>query len=140
MRLSTKSRYGTRLLLDLACRKDTGYVQLGEVAKRLDVSMKYLEQIILPLKRAKYVESIRGAKGGHRLAMRPEDISVGEVVALLEGGPELVACQSVPGYCEKTDTCRTRVLWQEASKAFFDKLNTVTLADLIYDGCGKSGI
>lgn len=140
MRLSTKSRYGTRLLLDLATRQESGYIQLGEVAKRLDVSMKYLEQIILPLKRAKYVESIRGARGGHRLAKKPEEISVGEVVALLEGGTDLVACLSVPGYCDKRDTCTTRTLWREASRAFFEKLNKVTLADLLTEGCEKSGI
>lgn len=140
MRLSTKSRYGTRLLIDLACRKDSGYVQLGEIARRLDVSMKYLEQIILPLKRAKYVESIRGAKGGHRLAKKPEDISVGEVVSLLEGGPDLVACLSVPGYCDRLDSCKTRNLWRDASMAFFEKLNKVTLADLVSEGCDKSGI
>lgn len=126
--------------MDLAGRNDDSFVQLGEVAKRLDVSMKYLEQIILPLKRAHFVESIRGARGGHRLAKKPADISVGEVVALLEGGPELVACLSVPGYCEKKDSCKTRLLWQDASQAFFEKLNKVTLADLINEGCEKSGI
>ncbi len=139
MKLSTKSRYGTRLLLDLAGRLDAGYIQLADVAARLDVSMKYLEQIILPLKRARYVESTRGARGGHRLARPAEEIRMGEVVALLEGGVDLVACLSSPDFCDKTDTCATRELWRQASNAFFDKLNSVTLADLVKEGCKKGG-
>lgn len=134
MKLSTKSRYGTRLLLDLAANYEEGYIQLGEIAKRLDVSMKYLEQIILPLKHKNYVTSARGARGGHRLARPPEDIRVGDVVALLEGGEELIDCARNPTSCEKVDTCVTRALWREAAQAMFDRLNAVTLADLLEKG------
>ena len=86
MKLSTRSRYGTRMLLDMAQHYNQGPVQVGDIAKRQGISVKYLEQIIIPLKRAGYVKSARGPKGGHALARRPEEITVGEIVALLEKG------------------------------------------------------
>jgi Rrf2 family protein len=74
MKLSTRSRYGTRLLVDLARHNDQAPIQIGEVSKRQDISVKYLEQLIRLLKRAGFVNSVRGAKGGHLLAKRPEEI------------------------------------------------------------------
>ena len=68
MKLSTRSRYGTRILVDLARHKDQGPVQIGEISKRQDISVKYLEQLIRPLKQANLVTSVRGPKGGHLLA------------------------------------------------------------------------
>ncbi|MDI6796483.1 MAG: Rrf2 family transcriptional regulator [Desulfatibacillaceae bacterium] len=131
MKLSTRSRYGARLLLDLALNQGQGFVQLGEAAKRLGVSMKYLEQIILPLKKKGLVDSVRGAKGGHRLAVKPGDLRVGDVVALLEGGMDLIECARDAGICGQSPTCVTRRLWQDAARAMFEKLNEVTFADLL---------
>jgi Rrf2 family protein len=85
MKLSTRSRYGTRILVDLARNKDKGPIQIGEISKRQDISVKYLEQLIRPLKKAKLVTSVRGPKGGHLLAENPENISLGQVVRLFEG-------------------------------------------------------
>ena len=87
MKLSTRSCYGARLMLDLAQHYDEGFTQLGEVATRQDISVKYLEQIIIPLKKGLYVKSARGAKGGHMLTRPPNNITVGEIVALLEAWP-----------------------------------------------------
>ncbi|MCX5888435.1 MAG: Rrf2 family transcriptional regulator [Deltaproteobacteria bacterium] len=138
MKLSTRSRYGTRMLLDLAQHYNQGPVQLGEIAKRQNISLKYLEQIIIPLKKAHYVESRRGPKGGHLLAKPPELITVGEIVALLEEGTNLVECVVHAELCERSQNCPTRLIWQEAAQAMFDKLKTVTLADLLVtDRCGK---
>ena len=81
MKLSTRSRYGTRLMLDMAQHYREGPIHLGDIAKRQDVSVKYLEQIIIPLKKAHYIESVRGSKGGHILTKPPEEITVGEIVA-----------------------------------------------------------
>jgi Rrf2 family transcriptional regulator, iron-sulfur cluster assembly transcription factor len=131
MKLSTRSRYGTRLLLDMAQHYREGPIQLGDIARRQDVSVKYLEQIIIPLKKAHYIESVRGRKGGHILAKPPEEITVGEIVALLEEGSSLVACVEDATICERADTCPTRLLWKEAHEAMFDKLEAVTLADLV---------
>jgi Rrf2 family iron-sulfur cluster assembly transcriptional regulator len=131
MKLSTRSRYGTRMLLDLAQNFSGGPVQLGDIAKRQNISVKYLEQIIRPLKKANYVKSFRGSKGGHMLNKSPEKIAVGEIVALLEGGSGLTNCLKKPETCDRVDDCLTRHLWREASKTMFDKLNNITFADLL---------
>lgn len=131
MKLSTRSRYGTRLLLDLAQHYNQGPIQLGDIAKRQDISVKYLEQIIIPLKKAHFVESVRGPKGGHFLAKPPEEITVAEVVALLEDGASLVECTERAEICQRANTCPTRLIWKEASQAMFDTLRSVTLADLV---------
>jgi Rrf2 family iron-sulfur cluster assembly transcriptional regulator len=130
MKLSTRSRYGTRLLLDMAQHYDQGPIQLGDIAKRQDISVKYLEQIIIPLKKANYVLSVRGPKGGHFLAKPPEDITLGEIVALLEEGLSLVECSEHAEVCGRSATCPTRPIWKEAAQAMFDKLDAITLADL----------
>jgi Rrf2 family transcriptional regulator, iron-sulfur cluster assembly transcription factor len=134
MKLSTRSRYGTRLILDMAQHQDKVPIQLGEIAKRQNISLKYLEQIIRPLKRANYVKSFRGAKGGHILAKAPGQITVGEVVAVMEGGSFLASCLKSPRACQRAGECPTRFLWMEASRAFFERLNQITFADLLAAG------
>jgi len=131
MKLSTRSRYGTRLMLELARHYREGPLQLGDIAKRQDVSVKYLEQIIIPLKKAHYIESVRGRKGGHVLTRPPEEITVGEIVALLEESSGLVECAQDTTVCERADTCPTRLLWKDAYEAMFDRLEAITLADLV---------
>ena len=131
MKLSTRSRYGTRLIVDLAQHYDEGYVQLGAIAKRQDISVKYLEQIIIPLKKGLYVKSARGAKGGHMLTKPPAEITVGEIVALLEAKPCFAECSANPEVCERSNTCLTRDLWKEAAEATYEKLNAVTFSDLL---------
>jgi Rrf2 family protein len=131
MKLSTRSRYGTRLMLDMAQHYREGPIHLGDIAKRQDVSVKYLEQIIIPLKKAHYIESLRGSKGGHILTKPPEEITVGEIVALLEEGSGLVACAQDTTVCERAGICPTRLLWKEAYEAMFDRLEAITLADLV---------
>jgi Rrf2 family protein len=131
MKLSTKTRYGTRLILDMAQHYGQGAIQLGEIANRQNISLKYLEQIIRPLKKANYVKSFRGAKGGHMLTKPPEKISVGEVVAVLEGGKTLVRCEDNPKNCERVVSCLTRYLWLEAADAMFQRLSSITFADLL---------
>jgi Rrf2 family transcriptional regulator, iron-sulfur cluster assembly transcription factor len=131
MKLSTRSRYGTRLMLDMAQRYDDGPIHLANIAKRQGISVKYLEQIIIPLKKAKYILSMRGPKGGHRLARPPEEITVGEIVALLEEGTSLADCSDRDEVCERSSTCLTRRLWKEAAQAMFDKLHAITLADVL---------
>lgn len=131
MKLSTRSRYGTRLVLDMAQHHGGRPIQLSEIAKRQNISLKYLEQIIRPLKKAKYIESFRGSKGGHKLTKAPDRITVGEIVALLEGGDSLTQCNRDPEACDRMDECLTRYLWQEASRAMFDHLNNITFAEVL---------
>jgi len=131
MKMCTKSRYGLRLMMDMARHYRQGPVQLGEIAKRQDISVKYLEQIIIPLKKAHYITSLRGRKGGHILNKPPEEISVGEIVALLEKTTTLLDCSNHTDLCDSSPTCPVRLLWQEAIQAMFDRLHAVTLADLV---------
>lgn len=134
MKLSTRSRYGTRLILDMAQHFGKAPIQLGEIARRQQISLKYLEQIIRPLKNANYIKSFRGSKGGHVLTRSPGEITVGEVVALLEGSSYLTHCAIDPERCDRIDMCLTRFVWIEASKAMFDRLNRITFADLLESG------
>ncbi|MBW2623994.1 MAG: Rrf2 family transcriptional regulator [Deltaproteobacteria bacterium] len=131
MKLSTRTRYGTRLLFDLARHCHKGPVQIGEVARRQNISVKYLEQIIRPLKKAELVFSVRGPKGGHVLAKSPDEISLGQIVRLLESNTELVDCVSNPADCEMSDDCRVRFAWQEATRVLYDKLDSITISDLL---------
>ena len=143
MKLSTRSRYGTRMILDLAQHHGKGAVQLGEIAKRQNISLKYLEQIIRPLKQAGFIKSFRGAKGGHILNKSPEEVTVGEVVSVLEGGNTLVNCDREPEVCDRVDSCVTRYIWMEAASAMYDRLAAITFADLLTmnaNGCQEKFI
>ena len=137
MKLSTRSRYGTRMVLNLAENYNEGPVQIGQIAKHLDVSVKYLEQLIIPLKKADLIKSVRGPKGGHILAKPPEKITVGEIVKILEGGIDLSDCIADPKICQNTEVCVTRSVWQEATDAMYEKLNSTTFADMIDKGKTK---
>ena len=131
MKLSTRSRYGARILVDLARHKDQGPVQIGEISKRQDISVKYLEQLIRPLKQANLVTSVRGPKGGHLLAENPENISLGQVVRLFEGQTDLVECVSFPNKCPMSDDCQVRLAWRDATEVLYDKLDATTISDLM---------
>jgi len=131
MRISARTRYGTRLVLDMARRHGQRPMSLTDISRRQNISLKYLEQIITPLKRAGIVESFRGAKGGHRLRRSPREITVGEVFALLEGGTSLTDCSQLPRVCERSQGCVMRRVWMEAASAFYEKLSSTTFEDLI---------
>ncbi len=131
MKLSTRSRYGARILVDLARHKDQGPVQIGEISKRQDISVKYLEQLIRPLKKAKRVTSVRGPKGGHLLAEKPENISLGQVVRLFEGQSDLVECVRFPEKCPMSDDCQVRLAWRDATEVLYEKLDSTAISDLM---------
>lgn len=136
MRLSTRSRYGVRMVLDIALNGDDGPVRIGDIAKRQGISMKYLEKLIRILKQAGYIKSKRGPKGGHSLARPLQEITVGEVVRVLEGQSALTACVEDEKACQTCDNaadCLTRELWTEASEAMFAKLDSYTLAEVVKD-------
>ena len=133
MKLSTRSRYGARILVDLARNDDQGPVQISDISKRQDISVKYLEQLIRPLKQANLITSIRGPKGGHLLLEKPEKITLGQVVRLFEGQSELVECISKPQKCAMSDDCKLRLAWEDATHVLLNKLDTITIADLMKD-------
>jgi len=135
MKLSTRSRYGTRMLLDIAEHGNGKPVPVSEISKRMGVSVKYLEQLIRPLNKAKYLKSVRGPKGGHLLAKPPAEISVGEIVRLLEGGVHLTECVTAPETCENAEGCRTRKVWLKATLAMNGILDGISLEDLRQANC-----
>ena len=131
MKLSTRSRYGARILVDRARNSKQGPVQIGEISKRQDISVKYLEQLIRPLKQANLVNSVRGPKGGHLLAVKPEDVTLGQIVRLFEGQSELVECISNPQKCSMSDDCQVRLAWGDATRVLYENLDNTTIADLM---------
>lgn len=133
MKLTTRSRYGTRMVLDIAQHAGDGPVRIGDIAKRQKVSVKYLEKLIRELRDAGLINSRRGPKGGHMLGKPAEDISVGEVVRVLEGHRHLVFCVRGKDQCERSAECLTRQLWRIASEAMFEKLDSISFADLVHD-------
>jgi len=133
MKISTRGRYGTRMMLDLAAHHDQGPTPLREIANRQDLSVKYLEQLIIPLKAAGYIRSVRGARGGYTLARKPDKISVGQIIKVLEGGLSLVDCVEDPKVCEREKNCPTRDIWLRMSERLMEELSSLTLRD-VWDG------
>jgi Rrf2 family protein len=131
MKISTRGRYGVRLMLELAAHYGMGSVLLKNIAEQQHISEKYLWQLINPLKSAGLVRSIRGAKGGYVLAKPPADITMKDIMGVLEGSLCLVDCVDNPAACDRSRSCVTRDLWGEASQIFTSKLESVTLADML---------
>lgn len=115
----------------MAQHYNNGVIQLSDIAKRQDISLKYLEQIIIPLKKAKYVSSVRGARGGYLLEKSPKDMTIGEIVSLLEGGTTICQCSEKPDTCDRVNICLTRDVWIDAANVMYEKLNSITFFDLL---------
>ncbi len=131
MKLSTRSRYGTRALLDLAEHRGEKPVQLKDIAGRQNISLHYLEHIITPLVGAGIVRSTRGARGGLNLTRHPRDVKLSEIVKLLEGVNTPVDCIDNPECCKRSDFCVTRDVWNEMKQAIDATLEAITLQDLL---------
>ena len=125
IKLSTKGRYGTRLMLNLARhyndKKEA--IILKSVSDDEEISIRYLEQIIIPLKISKLVKSIRGAGGGYTLARKPAEIKVSEILLALEGTCCLVDCVEDEDYCDRTNICATHDIWDKEAMAIKMKMN-----------------
>ena len=132
MKLSTRTRYGIRALLDIALQSNREPVRLKEIARRQEVSLSYLEHIVGPLIAGGILRSTRGPGGGVSLLRRPEDIPLVEVMRLLEGPLSAADCVYHPGVCPRSTLCATRTLWTELSDAIEGVLKSKTLADLAW--------
>jgi Rrf2 family protein len=119
------------MMLDLAAHHDQGPTPLRAIAKRQDLSVKYLEQLIIPLKAAGFIRSVRGARGGYTLARQPEKISVGQIIETLEGGLSLVDCVEDPELCEREEECLTRDIWLKMSEQLMNELSSLSLRDVL---------
>jgi Rrf2 family protein len=131
MRLSTRGRYGTRLMVDLAQHYANGPVPLAEIAKRQDLSAKYLEQLIILLKGAGLIRSVRGRRGGYMLARKPEEISVGEIVETLEGRLSVVDCVLEPDLCYRAIECPSRDIWVGMTEMIKKQLFSLSLGNIL---------
>lgn len=129
--VSTKGRYGLRVLLDVALHQEQGPVALSEIARRQDISQKYLWQVINPLKKAGFLHSTRGTQGGYVLARDPRAITVRDIVEVLEGPVTLVACVNDPGTCERSLDCTAHEVWCEIEAKVVAAMAGVTLRDIV---------
>ena len=132
MRISTRGRYALRLMLDLATNYTGKPIRLKDVAKRQEISDKYLEQIISILNKAGYVRSIRGPQGGYLLTRQPEEYTVGMILRLTEGSLAPVAClESDVNTCDRSENCVTLRVWEKLKDAIDGVVDHITLADLL---------
>ena len=130
LRLSTKGRYGLRAMLDLAQASPGAPVMMGEIAARQGFSRKYLHSLLVTLKGAGLVRSVRGARGGYVLARPPGEIRAREVFEALEGKLAINHCLEKASLCSRARRCPTRRLWKEVNDAIATVMDRVTLEDL----------
>ncbi len=133
MRISTRVRYGVRLMLELALHNNQGPIFLKDIARRQDISEKYLSQIIIPLRTAGLVKSFRGAHGGYELKRPPEEITLRDVVEALDGEFTLVECLAHPEACDRVGHCVTQQVWRRLGQVMAETLEKVTLKNLVTD-------
>ena len=131
MKLSTKGRYGTRALLDLALRYGEGPIPLKDIAQRQRIPLPYLERLISPLKAAGIIKSSRGARGGIWLVKPPQEVRLNEMTSLLEGSVAPVECVNNAKTCSHSDLCIARAIWGEMKKAMNGVLESTSLQDLV---------
>jgi len=134
LKLSTRSRYGLRLLFELSLDYgNNNYLFLKDISGRQGISEKYLSNIIIPLKAAKIVNSSRGAHGGYTLAKPPEKVTVKEVIDILEGNSIVVECLNNSAVCDRINQCPTQDLWRKLESVINNFLASVTLRDIVDD-------
>jgi len=131
MKLSTKTRYGIRAILELAENYGKGPLQLRAIAQTQDISVKYLEQLMALLKSAGFVRSIRGSKGGYILANNPNQIKLSDVFNALEGPIVTTECLENNTYCQRVADCAVRQVWAQVQQAIMNVLQSKTLQDLV---------
>lgn len=134
MKLSTKSTYGLRAILDIALDNKNSAVSIMDISKREDISVSYLEQLLNRLRREGLVRSVRGPKGGYLLSKKPDKITIGDVVRILEGDISPVYCitprKDSKNICDRSKSCATKVVWGKLAKAMSDCLESMTIEDL----------
>ncbi|MFB3924475.1 MAG: Rrf2 family transcriptional regulator [Syntrophales bacterium] len=130
MKLSTRARYGVRMMLALARNYGKGPVYLRDIAREEEISEKYLSLIIIPLRAVGLVNSTRGAHGGYNLARLPDQITLKEIVEVLEGNC-LVDCVKDPSICSRVPTCASRDVWAMVGGKISEALSSVTLEQLV---------
>jgi Rrf2 family transcriptional regulator, cysteine metabolism repressor len=134
MRFSNREQYGLRAMVEFARRYGSGPVSLGDIATSQDISLSYLEQIVIPLRKAGLLTSWRGASGGYALVLPPINVTAGDVIRALEGPLVPVRCvneDSTTACCEREGSCAARTVWRKVAERLEEALDSTTLADLI---------
>lgn len=132
MKISTKGRYALRMLLDLAEHQNIGYIALKDIAKRQNISKKYLEQIVPLLNRSNFLLTNRGFQGGYRLAKTPDQYTIGDILRVTEGGLSPVAClEQAANQCERSAQCPTLPVWKGLEQVINEYLDSITLQDIL---------
>jgi Rrf2 family protein len=132
MKISTKGRYAIRMLLDLAEHQNDGYIALKDIAKRQNISKKYLEQIIPVFNKTDFLKTNRGSQGGYKLGKTPNKYTIGDILRMTEGSLAPVAClDDVTNECERCTECATLTIWQGLYDVINEYLDGITLQDLL---------
>ena len=137
MKISTKGRYALRVMIDLALHDTGEYIALKDISERQGITVKYLEQIVTVLNKAGYLRSMRGNNGGHRLARKPYEYRIGDILRTMEGDLTPVECLSEGSdtvNCPNAEDCLTLSFWRGLDKVVNDYVDSVTLQDLVDQG------
>lgn len=134
MMISTKGRYALRVMIDLAEHSGENYIPMKEVAERQNISLKYLEKILPPLKKNNFVVGVHGKGGGYKLTKSPDEYKVGDILRVTEGDLAPVACLECNAEkCENLEKCRTRPMWNKLNNIINDYFDSITISDLMND-------
>lgn len=132
MRISTKGRYAIRVMLDLAEHNTGEYIPLTDIARRQEISEKYLEAIVVILSKNGFVQSLRGKGGGYQLSRQPEEYTIRSILEVTEGPLAPVAClEKDPIQCDRASGCKTIAMWRGLYDVINDYLDNITIADLL---------
>lgn len=131
MRLSTKGRYGTRAMIDIALYRESGSTLLKDIAARQGISLKYLDHILSSLRKAGLIKNVRGRGGGYSLTRPASKITLCEIIEAVEGSLAPVECIDDPEYCKKISTCSARDVWLKVRESIEGVLRGTTLQSLI---------
>lgn len=132
MKLSTKGKYGVKAVVDLALHQKENPVSIKSISQRQGISEYYLEQLFAPLRKADIIRSIRGAQGGYVLNKEPKDLTVLELMNILEGPVEISECLD-NNMCSNIDCCATRMVWKKLKESIDDVMGSITIQDILND-------
>ena len=131
MKISTKGRYGLRILMDLAIHQSKKPRLIRDIAKSQQISEKYISRLVIALRKAGMIRSVRGVNGGFHLAMKPEDITLLDVIEVMEGPVSIVDCVSAPKRCKLSGDCAPREIWCKLNDDIRALMRGTTLADIL---------
>ena len=131
MKISTKSRYGTRAVLEIALNRNGEKLTRKQISQNQEIPSSYLENILISLKTKGIIRTIRGPKGGYELAKDPEDITVFQIVEILEGSSDSIPCLEDKNECTRSSICVTRGVWSKLQEVHKEFLNGITIKNLV---------